>query len=314
MGRPHSDGLEYFEHDVDASNDEKIESMEALYGSAGYAFYFKMAERIYRAGGMLLVSDAEIRQILARKCLCAVDEWSKMLASALKIGLFDAKIYDTTCAITSNGIQKRCQKVFDKRQKMAFKYQNRVSAAETPPETPLVEKSRVEKSRVEIKKKKTAKAILGVVEAGNLMPAKRDPENIEATKALIKPRKVSTRIPEDWTLPAGMVEWCAENNLPGPEYQRPIFIDYWRSKGEARADWPATFRNWMRSPYRKDEAINAKNGSSGRSSSAFESAAQRNARKLRANLGLDESPGDYQTATSGFLSVLPSGTTGVGHV
>ena len=25
-----------------------------------------------------------------------------------------------------------------------------------------------------------------------------------------------------------------------------IFADYWRSKGETRADWQATWRNWIR--------------------------------------------------------------------
>lgn len=135
MARPHSEGLDYFTHDVDASNDEKIEAMEALYGAAGYAFYFKMAERIYRAGGTLIISDAETKQILARKCLATPEEWSRMLASALKLGLFDAKIYEKDFTLTSNGIQKRCRKVFEKREKMAEKYLAKVSAAETSPET-----------------------------------------------------------------------------------------------------------------------------------------------------------------------------------
>lgn len=182
MARPHSEGLEYFEHDVDASNDEKIESMEAVYGAAGYAFYFKLAERIYRAGGALNVSAAETRQILSRKCLATVEEWEKMLGTALRIGLFDAKEYEANRVLTSNGIQKRCEKVFEKRLRMAEKYKKRVSAAETPAETqaetPPVEESRVEESRV---KKKKAKTILKVVDADNLMPAKKDPENIGAT-------------------------------------------------------------------------------------------------------------------------------------
>jgi hypothetical protein len=184
MARPHSEGLEYFEHDVDASNDEKIESMEAVYGTAGYAFYFKLAERIYRAGGSLNVSAAETRQILSRKCLATLEEWEKMLGTAIRIGLFDAQEYEANRVLTSNGIKKRCEKVFEKRLRMADKYRKRVSAAETPAETqaetPPVEESRVEESRVENKKKR-AKTILKSVDAGNLLPAKKDPDNIEAT-------------------------------------------------------------------------------------------------------------------------------------
>jgi hypothetical protein len=189
MARPNSEGLEYFEHDVDASNDEKIESMEAVYGAAGYAFYFKLAERIYRAGGALNVSAAETRQILSRKCLATLEEWEKMLGTALRIGLFDAKEYEANRVLTSNGIKKRCEKVFEKRLRMAEKYRKRVSAAETPAETqaetPPVEESRVEESRVE-KRKKKAKSILKVVDAGNLLPAKKDPENIEATLQTVR--------------------------------------------------------------------------------------------------------------------------------
>ena len=48
MTRPQKQGLDYFSHDTDASNDEKIEAMEAVYGLAGHAFYFKLLERIYR--------------------------------------------------------------------------------------------------------------------------------------------------------------------------------------------------------------------------------------------------------------------------
>lgn len=290
MARPHSEGLEYFEHDVDASNDEKIESMEAIYGAAGYAFYFKMAERIYRAGGKLSVSDAEMRQILARKCLCSSEEWMKMLATALKIGLFDAKIYETNFVLTSNGIQKRCRKVFDKREKMAEKYRNRVSAAETYPETPPVEESRVEESRV---KKKRAQKLVGVIDAGNLMPAKPDPDNVAATLATAAKANEFLFL-EDGTYPHLSVPEISELWEVWLTFRRKNRFD-----NSPRAlkialnklqEWPVekaieamkqTVERSYRGVFEPKDGSYGKNGVSGGHPKPFESAQQRKDRRLR---------------------------------
>jgi hypothetical protein len=55
------------------------------------------------------------------------------------------------------------------------------------------------------------------------------------------------------------------------------------------------------------------NGSGRGHSGAYESAAQRNARKLRANLGLDASPGSDSAAGGVVLPLLSPGTTGAGN-
>jgi len=64
----------------------------------------------------------------------------------------------------------------------------------------------------------------------------------------------ATRLPEDFTITAGMREW-AEREVPGllaagrGRYETDRFIDYYRSASGANArkiDWPAAWRNWMR--------------------------------------------------------------------
>lgn len=141
-----------------------------------------------------------------------------------------------------------------------------------------------------IKKEKgrRVKNVLAHVDAENLPPAPPDPANLEATKAAIRPKATKTQIPEDWALPAGMVEWCAAHHLPDPEYQRGVFVDYFRAKGEARADWAASFRNWMRSPYRKDKETH--HGTHRQPASGFESAQQRRDRRLREVLARHGNP------------------------
>ena len=79
MARPIKDGMDYFPHDTDASNDEKVEALRSLYGNDGYAFYFILLERIYRTNEAELdVSDAETIQILARKVSVTTEKFEQI--------------------------------------------------------------------------------------------------------------------------------------------------------------------------------------------------------------------------------------------
>jgi hypothetical protein len=135
MARPKKLGLDYFPHDTDAMNDEKLEIMQLLYGNDGYAFYFKILERIYRTPELMLdISDDETRIVMIKKCNVHESMFDSMLQSALKNNLFDKKIFDEYGILTSNGIVKRAEVVISKRQKMRERYTNQgigVSDAET---------------------------------------------------------------------------------------------------------------------------------------------------------------------------------------
>lgn len=57
------------------------------------------------------------------------------------------------------------------------------------------------------------------------------------------------RLPDGWALPKAWGEWAqAERGWPADEVRRvaALFADHWHGKGEARADWLATWRNWVR--------------------------------------------------------------------
>lgn len=136
MARPLKEGLDYFPHDTDAFNDEKIEALRFKHDAMGYMFYFFHLERIYRASNAeLIVSDAETKQIFARKLSITEQEYDNILKTCLKYNCFDAEKYEKYGVLTSNGIQKRVATVVDKRNKMRHLYQEKVSDAETPPET-----------------------------------------------------------------------------------------------------------------------------------------------------------------------------------
>lgn len=63
------------------------------------------------------------------------------------------------------------------------------------------------------------------------------------------PRKRGTRIPDDFTVTADMVEWARERcpHVDG-RAETEKFINYWQAKSgrdATKVDWSATWRNWM---------------------------------------------------------------------
>jgi hypothetical protein len=57
-----------------------------------------------------------------------------------------------------------------------------------------------------------------------------------------------SKIPADWKPNPNDIDWQREQRIPDSiaREQLPIFVDHWTGKGEPRADWSATWRNWLR--------------------------------------------------------------------
>ena len=165
MARPPKTGLDYFSHDTDASGDAKLEALEALYGLAGYAFFFKLLERIYKQPDFELdVSDAETVQILARNFHISVKKFNEMLAVAIKRKCFDCSAFSERKVLRSDGISKRASIVVEKRNEAKNRYlasKHGVSVAETPQETHPESTQSKDKDKVNNKDK--VKAIRQVV-------------------------------------------------------------------------------------------------------------------------------------------------------
>ncbi len=116
MARPLKNGLEYFPHDCDASNDEKIESLVSVCGLVGYAFYFRMLERIYRTStGELDLSDSLQRSIVIKKIGLSEKKFEKILETCLKLKLFDEDLFKSRKSVASSGIQRRFSQVLKMR-------------------------------------------------------------------------------------------------------------------------------------------------------------------------------------------------------
>ncbi|HHV61120.1 MAG TPA: DUF4373 domain-containing protein [Firmicutes bacterium] len=121
--------MDYFPHDTDASNDEKIEALRALYGNDGYAFYFILLERIYRTENAELdISKPAVLAALINKVHVTKERFDEMLETAFDIGCFNREAYEERRILTSNGIKRRAAEI----QKMRERWRKRKASQENP--------------------------------------------------------------------------------------------------------------------------------------------------------------------------------------
>jgi len=81
-----------------------------------------------------------------------------------------------------------------------------------------------------------------LVGISNDIPPPISPKPKEPKNERSKPKRF---IPNDWQPDASCIKACAARGF-SIDAERDAFVDYWISRGEARADWNAAFRNWMR--------------------------------------------------------------------
>jgi len=161
MARPYKRGLDYFPHDTDASSDEKIEALRALFGNDGYAFYFIMLERIYRCPLFEIdVSTEQACKILAAKCGVSFERFKEIVRAAVEIGCYDEESFNSKAILTSQSIKRRAGVVMEKRAKMRERYEKKAepvsspdSAAKTTQETGEETPQRKEKESKEKQRK-----------------------------------------------------------------------------------------------------------------------------------------------------------------
>lgn len=146
MARPLKEGMDYFPHDTDASNDEKIEALRALHGNDGYAFYFILLERIYRTPNAELdISKPAVRAALIAKIGVSPDKFEEMLQTAFDVDCLSRSAYEERQVLTSNGIKRRAAEVQSMRERWRKQKENRednpgggsgVFRAENPEDNP----------------------------------------------------------------------------------------------------------------------------------------------------------------------------------
>ena len=109
MARPIKLGLDYFPHDTHSNDDTALALIEAEFGIAGYAVYFKLLEFIYSQGYAALWG-ADERSLFYHK-LGAVGvsgrKASEIIKGLVRRSLFDKGVLNSFQILTSKSIQLR---------------------------------------------------------------------------------------------------------------------------------------------------------------------------------------------------------------
>lgn len=108
---------EYFSHDTDASQDEKIIYLESIFGDSGYAWFFKMLETLGRSNNFEIEWNELKCGVLARKFNTTQQEFNKFIVAATNQDVRAFVIENGR--LYSPGLKNRLEKMLERRRKEA---------------------------------------------------------------------------------------------------------------------------------------------------------------------------------------------------
>lgn len=108
----------------------------------------------------------------------------------------------------------------------------------------------------------SAKQVLEQTPSKSVAYTETDTEELETSSSSLKPQARGTKLPDDFKPTTEMVSWARAEGLADDftKSQHAKFIDYWIAQPGAKgrkADWPATWRNWMRNAAERQPARTA---------------------------------------------------------
>lgn len=115
MARPKKQGIDYFPLDVNFSEDEKIEIIEAEFGPTGFYVILKLFMRIYGMDGYYMMFTSREQKLFSKRINVDINSVNVIINSALEEGIFDKNLYKKYGILTSKGIQKRYFEIIQRR-------------------------------------------------------------------------------------------------------------------------------------------------------------------------------------------------------
>lgn len=107
MARPLKKGLGYFPFDTDIMSDLKIQRLVLIHGCGGFSVYIVMLCDIYNSNGYYMPHEDELFCNVSFALKMPEKEVRSILATCVRLGLFDAKLLRDRRIYTSTGVQTR---------------------------------------------------------------------------------------------------------------------------------------------------------------------------------------------------------------
>jgi hypothetical protein len=113
-GRPIKENADYFRHDNDASQDEKLIYLESKFGATGYMFFFKMLEILARSNNFEVELNLISRGVLAKKIGTSIDQFNELIEESTREEVKAFVLKDNI--LYSKGLKKRLNALVKKRE------------------------------------------------------------------------------------------------------------------------------------------------------------------------------------------------------
>lgn len=145
MGRSTKKGVDYFQHDTDASEKTTLFALEAKYGNDGYAFWFKLLELLGKKDTAAIdCSDNNEWYYLLHKMRMEGTQVDEILGLLSNLKAIDPDLWTQHRIIWSDNFVARLNVVYSKRKEGAplkpMTSQPEPPIPETPTEPPITEK------------------------------------------------------------------------------------------------------------------------------------------------------------------------------
>lgn len=123
MGRKKKLTLDFFIHDVHASEDIKIQLLESRFKAEGYATFFKLLELLCQQEGVKLsLSDQKVIRLLSMKFhLRDEPHFLAIIQECVELELFDRQLWESERVIFSHGLYKRYVTRLEERKQAAVR-------------------------------------------------------------------------------------------------------------------------------------------------------------------------------------------------
>lgn len=118
MARPTKPGLDYFPLNVNFSEDEKIEIIEAEFKETGFYVILKIFMRIYGMNGYYMMFTSREQKLFSKRINVDINSVIAIINSAINEKLFDKTMYEKYGILTSKGIQSRYLEAVERRTKV----------------------------------------------------------------------------------------------------------------------------------------------------------------------------------------------------
>ena len=112
MGRYRTEGFEYFPCDNDFYDDVKIMRLMKFHTHGGYVYHYLLCQ-IYKSGYYIDFDD-NMAFLVSNRFNIEEEDVTSIVKFCLKVGLFDAQVYENNMVLTSHGIQKRYLEISQK--------------------------------------------------------------------------------------------------------------------------------------------------------------------------------------------------------